>query len=305
MACLPAVATLLLTAVLPMAPTRAADDDPAFVGWSVVLPPLVQQHDPSSADACVSGRLECVRATVRTMQRRFDPLAARCAHSAVFALAYLRTTETYLDTALTPGFYQDVRFVNHEDVAFAEMYFTAYDAFTAGQLSRVPPAWRTAFRAGTTSQVSGSGDLLLGMNAHVQRDLPFVLATIGLVAPDGSSRKPDHDRINSMLNRVVQPLVAEAAARFDPGIETLRTPYGVGYTGLMQMLVAWREAAWRSAERLVTAPDAAARARVAASIEADAEAQAQAIVTATSYVPPVTTTGSRDAYCAANAGTGG
>jgi hypothetical protein len=37
--------------------------------------------------------------------------------------------------------------------------------------------------------VTGSGDLLLGISAHVNRDLPFVLASLGLVAPDGTSRK--------------------------------------------------------------------------------------------------------------------
>ena len=128
----------------------------------------------------------------------------------------------------------------------------------------------------------------------------IVLAATGLVARDGSSRKRDHDQINVMLNRVVEPLVTEAAARFDPGIAFVPTPYGVGYTGLMQMLVAWRETAWRQAERLVAAPDAAARNRVARQIETYAETNAQAIVTATAYQPPVTTTAARDAYCAIN-----
>jgi hypothetical protein len=105
--------------------------------------------------------------------------------------------------------------------------------------------------------VTGSGDLLLGISAHVNRDLPFVLASIGLVAPDGTSRKADHDRINVMLNKVQEPLLAEQAARFDPDMAVPATPYGLGYTGLMQTLMVWREAAWRSAERLVAAPDAA------------------------------------------------
>ena len=296
-----------LLAVVPLAlallvPVPARADDPPFVGWSTVLPPIVTKYDVSSSDACVAGRVECVQATIRRMQRRFNPLAANCAPSAVFALSYLRTTQTYLRTAQTRRFYRDVRFVNHEDVAFAEMYFTAFDAYAAGRLDRVPPVWRTAFRAGATSQVTGSGDLLLGINAHVQRDLPFVLASIGLVAPDGSSRKPDHDKINVMLNRVTVPLMREEAARFDPTMRNIPTPYGVGYTALMQTIIAWREEAWRNAERLVAAPDAAARDQVAASIEANAEASAQALVATNQYVPLVTSTRSRDSYCAARAG---
>lgn len=284
------------------APARA---DPLFVGWAEVLPATAGNFAPSSADDCLAGRVACVRKTIQQMQKRFDPLAASCEHSAVFSLAYLRTTQTYLETAQTAGFYEDPAFVNHEDVVFAALYFGAYDDYAAGRLERVPPAWRIALQAGAARQVSGTGNLLLGMNAHVNRDLPFVLAATGLVAPDGSSRKPDHDKIDQMLNRVVEPLIAEAADRFDPRIETARTPYGVGYTGLMQALVAWREAAWRQAEQLVSAPDAAAQATVAAAIEANASAHARAIVAATAYAPPLTSASSRDEYCAGRVDAGG
>jgi hypothetical protein len=155
-----------------------------------------------------------------------------------------------------------------------------------------------ALEASDSRRVSGSGSLLLGMNAHVNRDLPFVLAAIGLVRPDGGSRKSDHDKINVMLNQVVGPLIAEEAARFDPSLATISTPYGVGYTGLLQMLVAWREVAWRHAEQLVAAPKGAARNLVAQEIESYAEAQARAMVLQAAYLPPLTTTAARDRYCA-------
>ena len=293
---------VLLALCVPAAPAAA---DPQFVGWSAVLPPIALQHDPSSSDDCRAGRESCVQKAIREMQRRFAPLAAGCTHSAVFSLAYLRTTQTYLETAQTPGFYDDPSFVNHEDIAFAELYFAAYDDWAAGRTERVPPAWRVALDAGAARSVNGNGDLLLGINAHVNRDLPFVLAAVGLVGPDGTSRKADHDKINVMLNRVVEPLVAEASARFDPSIERARTPYGVGYTGLMQVLLAWRESAWRQAEQLVAAPDDAARERVAAEIESAALANAHAIVAASAYAPPLSSTTGRDRHCAAvQAGTG-
>jgi hypothetical protein len=183
------------------------------------------------------------------------------------------------------------------------MYFGAMDDWKAGRLDRVPPAWRVALQAGRDRSVSGTGDLLLGMNAHVNRDLPFVLAAIGLVAPNGTSRKPDHDKINVMLNHVVQPLIDEEAARFDPGIEAIRTPYGIGYTALMQLLVDWRESAWRAAERLVSAHDAASRARVAAGIEASAAQKAETLRASSAYLTPVSNSTSRDQYCAAHRST--
>jgi hypothetical protein len=293
----------LALAALPAAPAQA--DDPTFVGSTSALPPMPGGFTPSSSPDCTAGRVTCVHKLIREMERRFEPLAASCSHAAVFSLSYLRTTQTYLETVETPGFYSDPAFVNHEDAAFASLYFDAYDAWAAGRTSDVPPAWQVAFRAAEQKQVSGSGDLLLGISAHVNRDLPFVLASIGLVAPDGSSRKADHDRINVMLNKVQEPLLAEQAARFDPDMAVPATPYGLGYTGLMQTLMVWREAAWRSAERLVAAPDAAARARVAEDIEQQALAEALAIRAATSYLPPLRTTTARDQFCASRAGGGG
>jgi hypothetical protein len=297
-----AAVSATVATLLPVGAARA--EDPPFIGWSKALPSFAWTYDPGSSDECVSGRISCVDKVIDRMQKRLDPLAVSCAHSAVFGLAYLRTTEVYRRTSATPGFYEDPGYVNHEDATFAALYFDAYDNWSAGRLSLVPPAWRIAFDAGTDRRVSGVGDLLLGINAHVNRDLPFTLAAVGLTAPDGSSRKPDHDQIDKMLNMVVEPLIAEEAARFDPQVDQMRTPYGLGYTGLMQLLVAWRESAWRQAEQLVAARDDATRDKVADAIEAQAALNAKAIVAATSYFAPLTSTRSRDQFCADRAGEG-
>ena len=114
--------------------------------------------------------------------------------------------------------------MNHEDVLFARYYFAAHDAWTAGRTASVPPAWRVAFDAARDRAVSANGNLLLGINAHVQRDLPFVLYSVGLVKPDGTSRKPDHDRVNQILNRVTDDVIAEVARRFDPTIDDANLP---------------------------------------------------------------------------------
>ncbi len=293
--------TLVVAAALALplwsSPVRA--DEPLFVGWSELLPPLASAYAPSSADDCVAGRIACVDATIRTMAGQYGRLAAACSHHAVFALAYLRTTEGYRRFSTTPGALADPSFVNHQDVAFARMYFDAREAWDRGDLARVAPAWRVAFDAADRKAVTGLGNLLLGMNAHVNRDLPFVLAAIGLTRPDGVSRKGDHDSVNRMLNGVVAPLVDEAAATLDPQIPAVSTPFGVGYTAVMQPLLAWRESAWRFAELLVAAPTPAARELVAQQIETYAASTARAIALATAYLPPLATSGPRDRFCAA------
>jgi Family of unknown function (DUF5995) len=288
---------LLALLVLP-APVAASAEDPPFVGWTALLPGLTDEYQPNSDNDCAAGRTHCVDAVIREMQRRFDPLAGSCDHDAIFSLTYLRTTEEYRRTIEDPTFFEDTRFVNHEDAVFARYYFEAYDNWAAGRRLMVPPAWAIAFAAADQRAVSAAGNIALGINAHVQRDLPFVLAAIGLVKPDGSSRKPDHDRVNAFLNRVADELYPEIARRFDPTVDDGEIP---GTTAdnfaEFQIIPTWREIAWRNAERLVTASSDAARAQVAAEIEAYAASQAETLRTAYHY-GPLGSSAARDAYCA-------
>jgi Family of unknown function (DUF5995) len=280
-------------------PAAATADDPPFVGWTALLPALSIPYDASSPDDCTAGRAQCVDKTIREMTKRFDPFASSCDHNAIFALVYLRVTEEYRRTIDGP-FFDDTSFVNYEDGIFAHDYFDAYDAWASGQRAAVPRAWQIAFDSARDRRVSAIGDLLLGINAHVQRDLPFVLYSIGLVAPDGSSRKPDHDRVDEILNRVTDDVVAEIARRFDPTIDDTNLPGPVDDFTVFQLLVAWREAAWRNAEALAAAPTAAARDLVAWQIENYAATTAAAIKLATQY-PPLSSAGAkRDSYCAAH-----
>jgi hypothetical protein len=209
-------------------------------------------------------------------------------------------TQTYGWSREIPGYYQDVPFANHQDAVFAKYYTDAYYAYQSGDRASVPEAWRIAFDASRDKQVSGTGSLLLGMNAHINRDLPYVLAAVGLVAPDGSSRKPDYDAVEKWLYTATEPLLAEFAARFDPTADDGNDPLGLSNFALFQLVSGWREAAWRNAEALVSAPTAEARAKVAASIEAEATEGAKTLLATQSYTPPLTSSGPRDQWCAAH-----
>jgi hypothetical protein len=294
------ILTATLAATLTLA-SPASAEDPAFVPWVDLLPGIQAPYEPTSADDCRSGKLRCVDHVIREMNRRYQPLRTACNHDAMFALMYLRTTEEYRRSAADGTFFQDTNFVNHQDAVFAQMYFDAYDAWHRGDEAATPPAWRVAFDAADRQLVTGTGNMLLGMSAHVNRDLAFTLAEIGLVRPDGTSRKNDHDKVNEFLNRVIQPLFVEAAAVLDPTVDDGNVPYTtLDETATAQMLFAWREQAWRNAERLVLAPTPADRAQVAAEIEQFAALEAQAIVAATSYGPLDWLTGrraARNTYC--------
>ncbi len=178
---------------------------------------------------------------------------------------------------------------------FARMYFDAYDAWERGDLANVPDAWEEAFDAGRDRSVAGIGNLLMSMNAHINRDFPFMLANLGLTMPNGASRKPDHDRGNEVLNRLYDDVLQEIARRWDPTVLS----YDVRGTtiddaGIFQILQGWREQVWRHAEMLVNAPTPEERQAVADYIEGYALEMARTIKAGSSGDPTA-----RDAHCAA------
>jgi len=273
-----------------------------YVPWSSYLEGWTDAYVPSSDNDCVAGRSNCLRGTLKEQSRIADETASSCSHNAIFARAYVRMTQLYGYTRDIPDYYQDVPYFNHVDAVFARYYTDSYYNWQSGNRAAVPQVWLTAFDAAKSKKVSGSGDLLLGMNAHINRDLPYVMAAVGLVAPDGSTRKIDYDAVEAWLYDATSPLIAEFAARFDPSIDDSADPFGIGNWALFQMVSDWRENAWRNAEALVSAATPEARALVAANIEADANAAAQAILNADSYIPLISSTVPRDNWCAAHKG---
>lgn len=290
---------LLLSLVIGLAVPATASAQTSFVDWSSFLPATSTQYEPTSEDDCTAGRIQCVDKVIREMTKDFDRLAAACDHNAIFSLAYLRTTEEYKRAVTEPGFFEDPNFVNHEDAVFAAYYFKPLNAYRAGDLAGVPEAWRIAFDAARDRRVKAMGNAFLGFNAHIQRDLPYVLAGIGLVKPDGTTRKTDHDKVNRFLARV--QFVDEVARRFDPTFDDGSVPgTTIDDTVVFQMFPAWREEAWRNAERLVAAETPAECALVEAGIEAAAVATANTFLATYAYPPLSGGSEARDAHCARN-----
>ena len=294
------IAAPLLVIGVGESPAHATDLP--YVAWTAYMPGWTDAYVPSSDNDCVAGRSACLRATLKKFGSILKENAQSCTHESVFAMTYTRITQSYGYVRDIPGYFQDVPYINHMDAVFAKYYFDAYDAYKAGNRAAVPPAWQTAFDAARDKRMTGTGDLLLGINAHVNRDLPFVLASMGLVRPGGGSGKPDFDKADLFLNDASDALMAELSQRFDPTIDDSNDPLGLSYASVMQMLTSWREVAWRNAEALVNAPTAAARALVAQGIEKAANTTANAILLAQSYTPPLTTTTARDRYCAVHKG---
>ena len=266
--------------------------------WVMLMPGLAgpyNANDPNNI--CNAGNPQCVDSVAREMEKRLKPLSDSCSHNALFSVLYLDVTYHIGTAVRTSGYFQVPGVISHEDALFASYYFGAYDNYSQGNLAAVPNAWKIAFDAARDKSVQGTGDLLLGMNAHINRDLPFVLYRMGLFNSDGTSRKTDHDKVNSVLYDAYDQAAIDGSRRFDPSV----APSGVpGADALsIQSVVGWREEAWRNAERLASAATDADRALISVQIEQAATDEAQAIKAAYAYGPGQSSA-DRDAYCAAH-----
>lgn len=275
--------TLLLAAVVAvtaLAPALGRADHPlGNVPWTALLPPRPGvPANPAPAEPCGSDPVAaCVDGVIADMVANYGPLDASCDPRAVFALTYLLTTEAFRET-LGTGFFADEDAIIQLDRVFADLFFAATEAYLQGD---APPSWTRAFDAATGGRTNAVQDVFLGMNAHIQRDLPVALAAVGLVSPDGSSRKRDHDAVNEILSGVLDHVEDEIGRLYDPMVTFAdASPSPVDEMGALEMLKSWREGAWRNAERLTLARTPAERTHVMDQIETYATAWAEIIAAA-------------------------
>jgi len=127
----------------------------------------------------------------------------------VFVSAYLLITMTLHDWIQWQRFLEN-DLVACYIVAFANKYRQALENYEADARAAVPQAWLQSFEASIAGESSIIQDLLLGINAHINHDLPHAVLESGLnVRCDRSYR--DHVAINEAL-KVATPLVRQRIA---------------------------------------------------------------------------------------------
>jgi hypothetical protein len=174
---------------------RSHGDDRALAGFPA-LGALIRRME--AADAAVRERRD---------PRRF------------FHATYLHTTRA-VEAELAQGGFLDAAWVERLGVAFAALYLDALEASLQGR--DVPGPWAAAFAAGAT--VAPLRHVLLGMNAHINYDLPQALLAVISDAEFGDAallarREADHRHIDQVL---------AALARASEGLtETGGRPRGI------------------------------------------------------------------------------
>ena len=155
-----------------------------------------------------------IAAVLSDMQARLDRLPPRLRHQREFLSTYQRTTKA-VGQAIARGHFEDPGWVERWDVAFAELYLTALDTELDGG-NRVSRPWRLAFAA--SPDLHPLLHVLLGINAHINYDLPQAL--LAVISDDDFSdsdlierRRRDHERIDAVLSARVSAEDAELGGR--------------------------------------------------------------------------------------------
>jgi hypothetical protein len=174
--------------------------------------------------------------------------------------------------------FADTDWVHAYAVGFANLYREALEAYEAGQTDRVPKAWRLAFDAARRGNGLVLQDVLLGVNAHVNNDLP--LALIGAsVDPDRELRYRDHSAVNAVLGSVTERATRRLAALYAPGLTAMDDCAGQ----IDELLSAFslevaRESAWEGAISLANARSGFERGLIGRLIETRAAAMARLLL---------------------------
>jgi hypothetical protein len=185
-----------------------------------------------------------------------------------FALLYLRTTEGMGD-ANNAGEFSDPSFWDTRVIpTFATYYLDAYAAWRRGDLREVDAGWRIAFWA-DPGRLICTQLIYLGINAHVNNDLAFVIEDLG-----ARYTYPDHKHVDDVLAFRTRPVVYPEIQRdLCPGLSSEVVPPTAD-----RDIFAWRQLAWDNAQRLLAAPTAKERERIAKEIRRHAKDKAHEIL---------------------------
>ncbi|EUA68595.1 hypothetical protein I553_1783 [Mycobacterium xenopi 4042] len=143
-----------------------------------------------------------------------------------FAVLYRRVTLAIRE-AINEGKFDDGRRMQDLDVAFAQRYFDALNAyFYRGQYQGLTLPWEVAFVGDQDGQAIIVQHMMAGLNAHITFDLGHALVK---VAPKSlAALKKDYSRVNDLLCSQI-PDIAKVVERLSPDLRWTRwlMPYQV------------------------------------------------------------------------------
>jgi hypothetical protein len=193
--------------------------------------------------------LDDVVAGLSALEQRFRAAGDR---RAIFATLYI-VVSAQMKAQVAARAFADSEWVHRYAVAFANLYRQALGRYEDGLSTDVPKAWRLCFDAARGGATLVLQDMLLGINAHVNNDLPVALDTVS-IAPDRELRYRDHAAVNAILGSVTERATERLAALYAPGFTSLDECAGqLDEIASAFSLEIARESAWEGAVALANA----------------------------------------------------
>jgi hypothetical protein len=200
-------------------------------------------------------------------ENAYRPLMERNDEKRHFHGVYYRNTVAVKEDIERGGFL-DPKWVEQWDVVFANLYLDALDAWNEG--GSVSGPWRVAFEAAKDPSIPPLRHLLVGLNAHLNYDLPQAFLAVvtddELDQPDlYARRQQDFAHIDEIVVARVKEEDLELAKVEEPGdrtlLDRLLTPFNRLAT--KRFLKEARAKVWRNTAELSAArrqgPDAYTR----------------------------------------------
>lgn len=149
--------------------------------------------------------MKSIEEVIKRLDEIIEVEESQASALAYFAILYRHMTNRVLQGIRTNKF-QDADRMVRLDIAFAQRYFDAYDAFKSNR--PLTQSWQLAFSACAQNGPIVLQHLLLGINAHINLDLAIAAA---LVAPKDSIHqlRSDFDQINVVIAELLDEVQAK------------------------------------------------------------------------------------------------
>lgn len=171
---------------------------------------------------------------------------------AYFAAVY-RVMTAHIKKAIDSGRFEDSDRMIKLDTVFANRYFAAVAADRSNE--EPPRSWKVAFDTEGRSDAMILQHVLLGINAHINFDLPIATTAVATAA-DLPSLKSDFFGINQIISGLLDP-VQNVLGEFSPLLGILDHVGGRTDESIATFsVVTAREEAWHEATRLATENEA-------------------------------------------------
>lgn len=204
-------------------------------------------------------QFQTINEVIDVMTDKLQILQKNEDYRVVFHHVYLLMTKE-MKKRLSSDFFLDPVWMERVLVGFSHYYFKAVDAYETGH--PCPPAWELAFRLASEKQTVVLQDALLGINAHINNDLPLVTYDIlkeDHAWPDARimlRRRNDHDRINVVLHDLVDLVQEELAHHYGRFIHMIDYLMGRRDESLSSFIMKHcRTNVWHNTELLLDATD--------------------------------------------------